>query len=369
MSVKTAISTQRDPKACAHELKQALGDLDPRFVAFFASSKYDAEALGLALLREFGSVPSIGCTTAGELGTRHKGDASVTLLAMDGDSIRSAAVELIGDLNKEEATRLSLEALASSRGTSAAQLSPSKYLGMVIHDGLAHAEEAIMERIAGLTNVPFVGGSAGDDLVFRRTFVFVNFRPHTAASAVALLEPTRQYGILKTQSFEVLEDVLEVTEVDEATRTVRSFNGRPAAQELAERIGLPVDKLEENFRKYAVGLVTSEGEPYVRSAQRVLDGGLAFYCRLRLGMRLNLLRAEDIVAQTRRDLAAKVEAMGGCQAIIEFQCVNRAQELESQKQSQAYAELFASIPTAAFTTYGESYIGHLNQTSTLLLFS
>lgn len=369
MSVKTAISTHRDPKVCARELKAAVGDFDTRFVSFFASSKYDPEALGLALLEEFGSVPSLGCTTAGELGNRDRSDASVTLLAMDGDSIRSACVELIGDLHREEGTRRAIESLAASRGTSAAQLSPSKYLGMVIHDGLSQAEEAIMERITGLTNVPFVGGSAGDDLVFRRTFVFVNFRPHTGASAVALLEPTRPYGILKTQSFSVLDETFEVTEVDEATRTVRAFNGRPAAQEFAERVGLPIDQLEVNFRKYAVGLVTPEGEPYVRSAQRVQGGGLVFYCRLKLGMRLNLLKAEDIVLQTRRDLAAKVEALSGCQGILEFQCVNRTQELESRRQSQAYAELFASIPTVAWSTYGESYIGHLNQTSTMLLFT
>lgn len=369
MSVKTALSTQRDPKACARELKNAIGDFDSRFVTFFASSKYEPEALGLALREEFGSVPSIGCTTAGELGTRDRSDASVSLLAMDGDTVHSARVELIGDLHREEATRRAIESLASGEGTSAAQLSPSKYLGLVIHDGLSQAEEVIMERITGLTNVPFVGGSAGDDLAFRRTFVFVNFRPHTAASAVALLEPTRQYGILKTQSFKVRDEVLEVTDVDEATRTVRSFNGRPAAKELADCVGLPIEKLEENFRKYAVGLVTPEGEPYVRSAQRVLDGGLVFYCQLKLGMRLNLLEAEDIVRQTRRDLAAKIEAMGGCQAILEFQCILRTKELESQNQSRAYAELFAEIPTVALSTYGESYIGHINQTSTMLLFT
>ena len=368
MSVKTALSTHRDPKACARELKNAIGDFDSRFVTFFASSKYDPEALGLALLKEFGSIPSLGCTTAGELGTRDRSDASVTLMAMDGDSIRSAEVELIGDLHREDATRRAIESLASSRGTSAAQLSPSKYLGMVVHDGLSKAEEAVMERITSLTNVPFVGGSAGDDLAFRRTFVFVNFRPHTAASAVALLEPTRQYGILKTQSFRVRDDIFEVTDVDEATRTVRSFNGRPAAKEFADRVGLPIDKLAENFRKYAVGFVTPEGEPYVRSAQRVLDGGLVFYCQLKLGTRLNLLEAEDIVLQTRRDLAAKIESMGGCQAILEFQCILRTLELDSQKQSGEYAKLFASIPTAAFSTYGESYVGHLNQTSTMLLF-
>jgi hypothetical protein len=205
--------------------------------------------------------------------------------------------------------------------------------------------------------------------VFRRTFVFANFRPHTAASALALLEPARRYEILKTQSFAVLDKTLEVTEVEESTRTVHSFNGRPAAQEFASLLGVSVSELSDNFRKYAVGLVTREGEPYVRSAQQVQGKSLVFYCQLKQGMRLNLLEAQDIVQKTRYDLTSKLSSMRSCEAIVEFQCINRTQELQSKNQSHEYAELFSGIPTIGLATYGESYIGHLNQTSTMLLFS
>ena len=368
MSVKTVVSTHTDPRACARQLRDGIGDLDPTFVAFFATSKLDPESLGAALRQQFGEVPSIGCTTAGEIGGRRPQEGSVVLLAMDANSIRSAQVEVIDDLANEAATRRAVNALAASRGETASALRPDKYLGMIVHDGLSRAEESIMARITALTNVPFIGGSAGDDLVFRRTFVYANFRPHTDASALALLEPVRRYEILKTQSFAVLDKTLEVTEVDEPTRTVHSFNGRPAAQEFAALLGVPVSELPDNFRKFAVGLVTREGEPYVRSPQRVQGESLVFYCQLKQGMRLNLLQAQDIVQKTRHDLTSKLASLGSCEAIVEFQCINRTQELESQHQSQVYAELFKSIPTIGLATYGESYIGHLNQTSTLLLF-
>jgi hypothetical protein len=39
---------------------------------------------------------------------------------------------------------------------------------------MSGAEEAIMESIRHSTRIPFVGGSAGDDLAFRATLVAAN---------------------------------------------------------------------------------------------------------------------------------------------------------------------------------------------------
>ena len=42
--------------------------------------------------------------------------------------------------------------------------------------------------------------------------------------------------------------------------------------------------------------------------------------------------------------------------------------MEQKQATTAYGALFAEVPTVGFSTYGEQYIGHINQTATMLLF-
>jgi hypothetical protein len=367
MTVKTAYTANPDPSLAAQELLSAIGETKPRFVLFFASAAYAPEALGAALAKAFGDVPSIGCTTAGELISGHMLKKSVVLSAFDDATLRGAQVALISDMTSEQSVSAALGELGEAVGKSAAELDPQKYVGLVLHDGLSVAEEAVMSQLSGRTNVPFVGGSAGDDVQFKGTHVFVNFKPYSKASVLALLEPAGRYDILKTQSFEVLDQVLEVTDVDEPTRTVRTFNGKPAAEEYAAQLGVSVAELPDHFQSHPVGLVTGEGEPYVRSPQRLEGTDVVFYCQVKQGMKLNILSSVDIVEQTRSDLVAKLEGFGPCGGLVNFHCILRTLELEAKEQCDAYGALFEKTPMVGFSTYGESYIGHINQTSTMVL--
>ena len=66
---------------------------------------------------------------------------------------------------------------------------------------MSGAEEAIGERIRDLTEIPFVGGSAGDDLAFHATLVAANGCTFEHAAVLALLHVLAGYRIIKTQSF------------------------------------------------------------------------------------------------------------------------------------------------------------------------
>jgi hypothetical protein len=368
MTIKAAHTTNQDPNEAAQDLLRQLAGLEPRFSIFFASSSYEPEALGRALHDVLGGAPSIGCTTAGEIVSGRMSTNSVVLLGFDDAAVANAAVELVDDIRDRPAIERALERLAAGAGSSLRELDPARYVGLVLHDGMSVGEEAAMDAITDLTNVPFVGGSAGDDGKFQTTYVLANGRAKSGGIALALLKTVRPYAVLKTQSFDVLDEVLEVTRVDEPTRTVHELNGKPAAEEYARAIGTALTELATHFMTHPLGLVTSDGQPFVRSPQQVKGSDVVFYCQVKQGMQLRLLRSRDIVEDTRRDLDAKLAELGGCQGILNFHCILRTLELQKKMQMDAYGKLFERIPTAGFSTYGESYIGHINQTSTMVLF-
>lgn len=369
MTIKTTVTSEPDPTRAARALREGLEGVKPAFVIFFASSAYDPETLGRAMGDAFSGVPSIGCTTAGELHDGKMLKGSISLLAFDASELTSVSLATVEDTRSRASVEAALEQLSEGAGAGIAALDPNRYVGLVLHDGMAVAEEAVMEVLSSATNVPFVGGSAGDDAKFKTTWVFVNGRAKTGGAVLALLQPARPFGILKTQSFDVLETTLQVTDVDESTRTVRRFNDRPAAEEYARALGTTPDKLAEFFMASPLGLVMQSGEPFVRSPQQIRGTDVVFYCQVKAGMNLHVLEARDIVEDTRRDLERRIAEMGGCRGVLNFHCILRTLELEAKKQCDAYGAVFSKVPTAGFSTYGESYIGHINQTSTMVLFS
>ena len=60
--------------------------------------------------------------------------------------------------------------------------------------------------------------------------------------------------------------------------------------------------------------------------------------------------------------------LGGISGIINFNCILRTLELGQKGLTEDYGKLFEVAPTVGFSTYGEQYIGHINQTATMLVF-
>jgi hypothetical protein len=364
MKAKTSFSTLSDPALAAAALAGEIGDGDNRLVVYFASSQYEPVTLAREMAAAFPGVTLFGCTTAGEIVTGQMLDKSIVAMALGSELVKNVHIVVAEGISSDGrgATKgaiLSLEAMLRSK---LVELDSEKFAGLILCDGLAGAEEAVMDEIGNAGNLTFVGGSAGDDLQFKKTHIFVNDRAYSDVAAIALIEMAVPFRAIKTQSFRVLDKALVATKVDEHRREVLEFNGKPAAHAYADALGVPVSALSGQFMRYPLGLL-AEGEPFVRSPQAVDGTKIRFYCQILEGMVMQVLESTDIVADTRRDISN----LGAASALLNFNCILRTLELKDKGQCSAYAGLFNSVPTVGFSTYGEAYIGHINQTATILV--
>lgn len=216
----------------------------------------------------------------------------------------------------------------------------------------------------------FVGGSAGDDLAFTGTRVFCGDRHSDRGAALLVLEVTAPFRVIKTCSFVPAGRAMTVTHADLAERIVWELDGRPATEVYAEAVGCPPEQLgAEVFMSHPVGLMI-DGKPWIRSPQQVVAGkGIKFYCQILPQMRVELMRSTDLVGDTRSDLRQAYNSLGGqVSGTVAFNCILRRLEIDQNGLHQDFADAFDGVPTAGFHTYGESWLGHINQTLTAVLF-
>ncbi|MDD2318523.1 MAG: FIST N-terminal domain-containing protein [Geobacteraceae bacterium] len=367
MNIKTAFSVQETAERSVNDIARQFEMFDTEMVLFFSSTKYAPESISSLMQNAFPMAQVFGCTTAGEIASGKMLENSIVAMAFNGQAIKDAKIEVIENLHDENAVRAALESFGSYFNEPVADMDPATYVGIILVDGLSGAEEGLMETIGDLTNVTFIGGSAGDDLKFASTKVYAQGKSYSNAAVLAMLKPGVEFSFIKTQSFRDLGKSLEVTKAIEAQREVVEFNGKPAAVAYAEAVGTSVEEAAKHFMHNPVGLFI-EDEPYVRSPQQIKGDSMLFYCSVMEGMELSLLEGTDMIGDTRQALELAKSELGSISGLVAFNCILRTLELRQNNLEQAYGELFANIPTVGFSSYGEEYIGHINQTATMLVF-
>lgn len=367
MNIKTAFSTRGTVDESVTEIAESFDMFDAELVMYFASSSFAPAAVSKKMQDAFPMAQVFGCSTAGEITSGKMLENSIVAMAFNGQAVSDVKIEVIEDLTDEGAVRRAFDSFGTYFKEPVGEMDPEQYVGIILVDGLCAAEEGLMETIGDLTNVTFIGGSAGDDLKFSATYVYANGKPYGKSAVLALMKPGIPFTFIKTQSFRDLGKCLEVTQANDATREVVQFNNKPAAVAYAEALGVSVDEAPKHFMHNPVGLFI-EDEPYVRSPQQIKGTSMVFYCGIMEGMELSVLEGTDIIGDTRAAIEQARAELGSLSAIINFNCILRTLELRQEKLTEAYGSLFQQVPTVGFSTYGEQYIGHINQTATMLVF-
>lgn len=329
-------------------------------LAFF-SDEYDTQQLGKALKKHLPG-PVIGCTTAGQLSEAgfQRGGISGASLASDELSVVPYLIHPLSH-QAEQVKKIAEDVqMKISHAASSA-------FGFLLVDGLSMKEEPLISTLyMSLGDVPIIGGSAGDSLRFKQTFVYYDGQLYNDAAVFTLFLTTLPFHVFKHQHFLPTSSRLVITAADPGKRLVKEINGEPAVEAYAQLIGTPVDQLDSVVFSRHPLMLRIGNEYYVRSISNVEpDGSLKFFCAIDTGLILTVGQGNSAVEALNREFEKMKEEMGDPAVIIGCDCILRRLEMEEQGIDDAVGHLLTKSNVVGFSTYGEQINSvHVNQTFT-----
>lgn len=364
-----------DPDAAVADIARQVVGEDTELVLIFCSPQYDLDALAAAIKRSFQGIRVVGCTTAGEItpfGYISGGISAVGFGAGD----FAADVDIIEDLSefrlsevleKTTAAMIRRDLMVATRFRD----EPVRSFTMLLVDGLSACEEMLASAVGSiLTDTPLVGGSAGDDLDFRRTYVFHDGRWVSNAALLLLFVTPRRFSVFKSENYVPTEKRMVVTGVDSGGRRITELNAEPAAQEYARALNLGPEPLTPHVFAAHPVVVRVGGKYHVRSIQKVNpDDSLTLYCAVDEGLVLTLGESVDLLDSLRQLFQQIKQEVGTPELIIGYDCVLRNIDVEQIQLKRYVSDILVRNKVIGFCTYGEQYNAmHINQTFTGIAF-
>lgn len=365
MAIKTLSLKGDDSNDIAAQARAALADFSPALILFFASSIYDPSHPAKALQQAFPDCKIIGSSSHSEFCGSVFSEGSVSLMAMDSQSVPDVCIEVIPNIRQTPDVASAVQRLNDYFGGTEAVLEGfDRYVGLVLFESSAKAEERVMQKLGTTSDILFVGGSssAAENGISR---VYAQGKSYQNAAVLALLKTANGYDIIKTQSASVLGRTrLLVTKSDVENRILYEFNHHPCGKVYASVLGIPVEEIENHFVSNPLGIV-AEGNIFIRTFDQIKDGGITLHCGIPQGSEVAVLQIGDIVKDTQADLDRVITQPPA--GVINFNCLYRTFEMLNKNLTEPYCALFGRYPSIGFSTSGEAFLGHINETSTVLV--
>lgn len=363
--LRRAHAEVEDPARALTRIARDLGDDALSLVVLFVSPAGDLAAIAGQAKETFGETPVIGCTTAGEISPRGYTENEIVAIGFPAVHFVSL-VQFIDELT--ELARQDVARATARNCAELARLAPdwSSEFAFLLVDGLSLLEDQLVSTLGtALGQVPLFGGSAGDRLDFRQTFVLHDGEMHVDAAVLALLRTDCQIEVFNTDHLAATERKMVVTEADPERRIVRQINAEPAAREYARIVGMDPEQLSPFIFAAHPVVVKVGGKHHVRAIQKVEPSGdLTFFSAIDEGLVLTLAEPSNMAQHLEETLRALGETAKP-EAIIACDCILRRVEAEQKQAIGALSRTLAANKVIGFSTYGEQMNSvHVNQTMT-----
>ncbi|MBK1811920.1 FIST C-terminal domain-containing protein [Clostridium sp. YIM B02505] len=237
--------------------------------------------------------------------------------------------------------------------------------GLLLCDGLTGMEETIITTLHFMDDkFKIIGGSAGDNLKFKETLIYIG--PKRVHSVIVFFNLKSRIHMVKENIYVPTGIRLLVTESDAISRTVKSFNRNPASSEYARALNIKESDLSNYFMNNPLGKLYKD-EIFIASPMKVnADKSITFYCQLMPNTFVEVLKPIDPIEQvnsTLRSIPFKPSFL------LAINCILRSLKFQQENLwNDIDKKILTYCPnTTGFISYGEQfYKAHANQTMVIL---
>ena len=339
------------------QMRQDQADL----VIVFASSGYQHQELlnGISPLHK--ETKLIGCTTAGEITALGPEKNSVAIMAIKSDTIKFSTglgqnISKNPRLAGQEAARMA----AKKKGA-------LRQVLIMLPDGLTGNGSDIVRGAQDAlgTSFPIVGGSAGDNFYFQKTYQFFDQSILSDSVPCVLFSGEGNFGIGIRHGWNPIGKIRTVTKA--WSNVILELDHQPAVSIYEDYFGKDANELKKEplahmAITYPLGMkIEGESEYLLRDAITVSEeGGLNCAAEVPEGSQVRLMVGSKEAAISAARLAAKqakdsLKSSLPKTAII-FNCIARNKLLgrRSKEEIDTVREVLGlNIPIIGFYTYGE----------------
>ncbi len=331
-------------------------------VIIFASSKHNQEEIISGANSVSKGAEVVGCSDAGEIigDDKNNYSQSVVAMAMSLENIKLTTAEATGA--KEDsytAGKKLAEEILEKNGEKPSLL-------MILIDGLAENGAAVVRGIQEVLgdNFPIMGGSAGDDFKFEKTYQYYNGKVVSGSVIGIALTGEVSFGMGVKHGWEPIGLPMTVTKAEGAV--LKEVDGKPALSIYEEYFGkrseeLIKEPLARMAYTYPLGMVV-EGMDELLIRDVVIaneKGEITAAAEIPEGSKIRLMIGDRIKAMEAAQIAAK-NAMESLKkepkAAIMFNCIARNKLLgaECGTEINVVREIIGKdVPIIGFYTYGE----------------
>lgn len=337
--------------ACLIGLSQS-----PDLLVLFCSLRFVQEQVLLGIRTIFPLTPIIGCSSAGEIFNSEGEEASVVLAALQGIS---AQLQSGGNIAEDP--------LAAGRLLGERLRADAAQLLMILSDGVAGDGGALVQGVReGLGKiVPMVGGAAGDEFLFEKTYQYCHAAVLTQTAVGAALSGDFTFGIGVRHGWDPVGLPAKVTK--SRGHRLYELNGVPAVQFYEDTFGEHFDRqrrepLGRVGLLYPLGMsIPDSTEFLLRAAFSVEpDGALHYAADLPEGADVCLMigSVEGAIKAAR---IAAMEALSQMQGrtpkiAFVFNCIARRKMFgrRAHEEIDTIRDIIGEkVPLVGFYTYGE----------------